>query len=254
MYGFEKLERRDKRRAKPGERKAYQVKNLWSRHNEMLRLKLLGVSNKKIGEILGIRREYVSQVVNSDIAKAKLSVMEGARDAETLDVAIEIKRMIPKALKIYEEILNDEEGRVSMTLKKNTADTIVKDLGGYEAPKKVAVGHFSVEEIEAIKSRGKVLAKSKFAQLLTILISYIYSCGYEITLGDAWAKSGHIDGSFHYKRLAVDLNLFKDGVYLRSSKDHKRFGEFWKNLHPLCSWGGDFRNKDGNHYSFGEKR
>jgi len=96
--------------------------------------------------------------------------------------------------------------------------------------------------------------QSKFAELLPILISYIYSCGYEVSLGDAWAKSGHVEGSFHYKRLAIDLNLFKDGVYLRSCEDHRRFGEFWKSLHPLCSWGGDFRNRDGNHYSFGERR
>jgi len=158
MYGFENLKKRDRRRAEPGKKKMYQIKNLWSQHNEMLRLKLLGVSNVRIAEMLGMSKEMVSIVMNSDIAKAKLKVMEGARDAETLDVAIEIKKMIPKALKIYEEILEDQEGRISMSLKKNTADTIVKDLGGYEAPKKLAVRHFSVEDIEAIKQRGKMLA------------------------------------------------------------------------------------------------
>ena len=95
--------------------------------------------------------------------------------------------------------------------------------------------------------------QSKFARLLPILINYIYTCGYEVTLGDAWATSGHKWGSFHYKRLAQDINLFKDGNYLRSTKAHSVFGQFWKSLHPLCSWGGDFKRKDGNHYSFGEK-
>ena len=40
-----------------------------------------------------------------------------------------------------------------------SADTLVKELGGYEAPKKIAVGHFSAEAIEDLKTRGKQLAK-----------------------------------------------------------------------------------------------
>ena len=82
---------------------------------------------------------------------------------------------------------------------------------------------------------------------------WAYSKGYEITFGDAWAKSGHIDGSYHYKRLAIDLNLFKDGKYLTTTESHKPLGEFWKSLDPECTWGGDFKRKDGNHYSYGER-
>jgi len=47
--------------------------------------------------------------------------------------------------------------------------------------------------------------------------------------------------------LAVDLELFKDGAYLTKTEDHKALGEYWKTLHELCRWGGDF--DDGNHYS-----
>lgn len=75
--------------------------------------------------------------------------------------------------------------------------------------------------------------------------------GYEYTLGDAYAKTGHKKGSFHYSKLAIDINLFRDGKYLSATSDHKKFGIFWENLHPDCTWGGDF--KDGNHYSFGEQ-
>ena len=95
--------------------------------------------------------------------------------------------------------------------------------------------------------------QSKFAFLISSLIMWAYSKGYEITFGDAWAKSGHIDGSYHYKRLAIDLNLFKDGKYLTTTESHKPLGEFWKLLDPECTWGGDFKRKDGNHYSYGER-
>ncbi len=96
--------------------------------------------------------------------------------------------------------------------------------------------------------------QSKFAFAVGLLITYAYSRGYELTLGDAAATKGHKAGSFHYKRLAIDLNLFKDGVYLTETKDHEPLGIYWEGLGG--TWGGRFsedeRKKDGNHYSFYE--
>jgi hypothetical protein len=87
--------------------------------------------------------------------------------------------------------------------------------------------------------------QSKFAHMVALLILFAYELGYEITLGDAWANSGHKKNSNHYIRLAVDLNLFKDGKYLTSTKPHEPLGVFWESIGG--SWGGRF--KDGNHYS-----
>jgi len=95
--------------------------------------------------------------------------------------------------------------------------------------------------------------QSKFAHMVVLLILYAYELGYEITFGDAWAHEEdrwHIQGSFHFKRLAIDLNLFKNGVYLSSTESHRPLGEFWKSMGG--SWGGDWN--DGNHYSYGEGR
>jgi hypothetical protein len=80
------------------------------------------------------------------------------------------------------------------------------------------------------------------------LIIFAYDNGYELTFGDAMAKVGHIAGSFHYQRLAIDLNLFKNGEYLTSTSDHKPLGVFWKSIGG--SWGGNWN--DANHYSLGE--
>ena len=91
--------------------------------------------------------------------------------------------------------------------------------------------------------------QSKFAYDMGLLINYAYSIGYEITFGDFWARNGHKENSNHYVRLAADLNLFKDGLYLINTEDHKELGEYWKSLDPKNRWGGDFRHKDGNHYS-----
>lgn len=93
--------------------------------------------------------------------------------------------------------------------------------------------------------------QQEFSVLIAKLILFADSQGYGITFGDAYRDPcvtyGH-PNSVHRKRLAVDLNLFKDGKYLTATEDHRVLGEWWKQQHPLARWGGDF--EDGNHYSF----
>lgn len=94
--------------------------------------------------------------------------------------------------------------------------------------------------------------QSKFVLYVSLLIQFAYAKGYELTFGDAyaWADDGHVAGSYHGKRLAIDLNLFLDGAYLVKTEDHEELGAFWESLDPMCTWGGRF--DDGNHYSYGE--
>ena len=98
-----------------------------------------------------------------------------------------------------------------------------------------------------------------FAKYVPRLIDKAYELGYEVTLGDAFRDPrvhgdvgikkgyGHAK-SAHKQKLAIDLNLFKDGVYLPNTEDHKELGKFWESIHELARWGGRFN--DGNHYSF----
>lgn len=68
-------------------------------------------------------------------------------------------------------------------------------------------------------------------------------------LSNAASGSG-ISNSLHLIRLAVDLNLFINGVYQTDSRAYLPLGVKWKSLHPLCRWGGDFvKRADGNHFS-----
>jgi len=92
--------------------------------------------------------------------------------------------------------------------------------------------------------------QSKFVHMVSLLIAFAYQNGYELTFGDAWARSGHKRHSLHYDRLAIDLNLFRDGKYLIKTEDHWKLGEFWEFLGG--SWGGRF--DDGNHYSLEHDR
>jgi len=94
--------------------------------------------------------------------------------------------------------------------------------------------------------------------LLPKLLEKIHVEGFACSLGDAYrdprlfGNIGETKGYGHAKschklRLAVDINLKKDGKFLTNTEDHKQFGEFWESLHPMARWGGHFT--DGNHYS-----
>jgi hypothetical protein len=95
-----------------------------------------------------------------------------------------------------------------------------------------------------------------FLPMLAKLITYAYAQGYELTLGDAYRdprvfgavgiKQGYGEAkSCHKVRLAIDLNLFKGGVYLTATEDYTPLGVYWESLGG--SWGGRF--KDGDHFS-----
>lgn len=88
----------------------------------------------------------------------------------------------------------------------------------------------------------------KFTQMVARLLLHADSLGYQVTFGDAYrdprVEYGH-PNSLHRKRLAVDLNLFKDGWWLKETEDHRPLGEYWESIGG--TWGGRFN--DGNHYS-----
>jgi len=126
--------------------------------------------------------------------------------------------------------------------------------------------------------------QSRFARMVADLIRQMYAAGYEVTFGEALrsdeqaeinalgedgraavatdlldtapalakalinnGKNNGIRLSIHQLKLAIDLNLFKNGVYLGETEAHRLFGEWWERQAPDARWGGRFR--DGNHYS-----
>jgi hypothetical protein len=102
--------------------------------------------------------------------------------------------------------------------------------------------------------------QSIFVVLVARLVQHATALGFELTFGETYrspeeaarlaAAGKGIARSLHTSRLAIDLNLFKDGVYLSSTEAHRLLGEWWEAQSTEaieCAWGGRFG--DGNHYS-----
>lgn len=115
------------------------------------------------------------------------------------------------------------------------------------------------------------LSQSIFAGNVSKLIAFINLSGYTCTGGEWWrtpemaaiyaAKGIGIKRSRHCDRMAIDLLLFKDGVYLTMREPYIPFGQYWESLNPLNRWGGDWNNNeiedkgdgDANHFEMKEK-
>jgi hypothetical protein len=92
-----------------------------------------------------------------------------------------------------------------------------------------------------------------FSQLVALLILKAGQLGFGVSLGEAYRSKEEAErlgftNSNHCRRLAIDLHLFRGGLYLQNTQDHKELGTWWEQQDPRCSWGGHFG--DGNHYSF----
>jgi hypothetical protein len=59
----------------------------------------------------------------------------------------------------------------------------------------------------------------------------------------------HKEGSSHYNGIGADWNLFVNDKYISNGSDleWEKIGKYWKTLHPLARWGGDWG--DANHIS-----
>lgn len=106
--------------------------------------------------------------------------------------------------------------------------------------------------------------QSVFAQAVASLIQKAHDLGYEVTIGEAWRSAEQasfqmkinaekgigISASLHTQRLAVDINLFRDGKWLSKTEDYEPLGAWWEKQCIICKWGGRFKRQDGNHFSF----
>lgn len=157
---FKDEERVDLRFSPPKANKTFRIGALWDTHHEVLRRLSLGEKGTKIAEDLGISTAMVTYTKNSKLGQARLGILRGAMDAETIDLGIRINKFAPKALKLLEDIVEGRFENVSPALRAKYADRHL-DRAGYSPVRKVAVasGQLSREDIEEIKNRAMSSAK-----------------------------------------------------------------------------------------------
>lgn len=100
-----------------------------------------------------------------------------------------------------------------------------------------------------------------FLENVAKLILWAFKNGYRIRGGELlrtkeqqeiYVKTGRSKtmNSRHIDKLAIDLNLIKNGTLSNNPEDYKPLGEYWMALHPDNVWGGDWNR---NHQHTDEK-
>ncbi len=95
-----------------------------------------------------------------------------------------------------------------------------------------------------------VAQQAEFLLDVSRLIQYAVSQGWVVTGGELfrtaeqqelYVKTGRSKtmNSLHLKRLAIDLNFFKDGKLVYDKQQLAPIGAHWERLNPLNSWGGN---------------
>lgn len=135
----------------PSKNRKYEVSHLWERHHMMKRLCIAGASHTDIAEACGVTKATVSNILNSSIMRREIELARGALDKQAGDIAMEIKRLHPKAMQVLESILDDLNAPIALKAKV-AMDNLSR--GGYSPVVRgsLDITHsFSREELEAIK-------------------------------------------------------------------------------------------------------
>jgi FixJ family two-component response regulator len=129
---------------------------MWELHHEIARRILLGQKNTVIAESLHCNPQTVSLVRNSPIVKDKIAIMEGAADANAVDVATRIRELAPEALDVLEEVMRAKE-TASMALRAKVAESVL-DRAGHSAVRTIKSegihAHLSLDDLNTIKQRA----------------------------------------------------------------------------------------------------
>ena len=112
------------------------------RDHEVVRLHLLGMSGQEIADKLGVGRATVYNALNSEGGVKKIEEIQELRDRYSVRVQKKICELTEKSLGVYEGVLNgvDEAGnevKVGLREKLRVADTVLLELSGFVAAKKV---------------------------------------------------------------------------------------------------------------------
>lgn len=97
-----------------------------------------------------------------------------------------------------------------------------------------------------------VTEQAAFLQDCAKLIQHAAEQGWTVTAGELfrtpeqqaiYVKTGRskTSNSYHLKRLAIDLNFFRDGKLVYDRSALAELGGYWESLSPKNSWGGNWR-------------
>jgi len=141
----------------------YELKKLRERHQIILRLAALGLTNKEIAQQLGVTEAMVGYTVNSELGQQKLAVLRGQAELSTIDI-----------LGMYEEsapIMVDLLEQIALSPAEKTADRIraaenILGGAGYGKRERIDIHHHGVTDDEIEEAKRRAIQKGRSAGIV----------------------------------------------------------------------------------------
>ena len=138
----------------PETHKSYQIEQMWELHHEVCRLALIGMKQVDIANHLSVSPVMVSYTLRSPIVQRQLNQLKAVRDLDAIDVSKEIQELAPRAVKVLEELMDNELPNIKLK-----AATDILDRAGHAAVRTLRTenihAHFTADEITDIKKRAR---------------------------------------------------------------------------------------------------
>ena len=114
---------------------------------------VLGKTDVEIADSLGVTAQMVRYTRESPIVKEKIAVLRGMAEAETIDIAREIRNLTPVALAVLEEFLLDPNH--DKKERRNIAQDLLNRDARSRSGTTVGVSYLTGDDIKEIKMRAK---------------------------------------------------------------------------------------------------
>lgn len=138
-----------------GQRRTYEVQQLWQRHHVMKRLMAFGLSNRQVAAIMDCTPQTVSNIRNTPLMLAELAAINKQADASVIEA---MQRDAPKSWQLLQDIRDGRIEEAGIKLRAQVAMNHLASVGLGRVTKvqgQLVHGHITPADIEAIKERSR---------------------------------------------------------------------------------------------------
>jgi predicted transcriptional regulator len=136
----------------------FELQQLREQHNEILRLKVMGMTQKDIAAQLGVTPMMVNYTLNSELGREKMAHLQDAADLEAIDVSEEIQVAAQKAVKLQHEIISGKHPLATLKLRSDAAKDMLDRAGHSKITKiegRFSHGYLGEIGVKMIKERAR---------------------------------------------------------------------------------------------------
>lgn len=135
----------------------YEIKKLNDTHLAIIRLLVLGLSDKEIADTLGVTPAMVQYTKNSAIVKDQIAVMRAKLDAAAIDTAIMIQELAPVSiLKLGQILVTETDNRIVQQVARD-----ILDRAGHGATKNINISGGAMDAAHIAKIKAEAVARAR---------------------------------------------------------------------------------------------